>query len=109
MGLSILKTPFRALQANAFRERLVGTIRRQCLDFLIPLNERHFCRILNESATRYNRGRSHSSLGPGIPQPSRGIPAAQLSGHPIPYDHRVARNPILGSLPHEQRLEKTAA
>jgi len=41
MGLSILKTPFRAPQANAFCERLVGSIRRECLDFLIPLNERH--------------------------------------------------------------------
>jgi hypothetical protein len=40
MGLSILKTPLRTLQANAFCERLVGSIRRECLDFLIPLNER---------------------------------------------------------------------
>jgi transposase InsO family protein len=36
MGLRILKTPFRAPQANAFCERLAGTIRRECLDFLIP-------------------------------------------------------------------------
>ena len=41
MGLRILKTPFQAPQANAFCERLVGTVRRECLDFLIPLNERH--------------------------------------------------------------------
>jgi transposase InsO family protein len=41
MGLEILKTPFRAPQANAFCERLVGTFRRECLDYLIPLNERH--------------------------------------------------------------------
>jgi putative transposase len=34
MGLSILKTPFRATQANAFCERLIGGIRRECLDFL---------------------------------------------------------------------------
>jgi putative transposase len=37
MGLQIRKTPVRAPQANAFCERLVGTIRRECLDFLIPL------------------------------------------------------------------------
>jgi transposase InsO family protein len=41
MSLSILKTPFRAPQANAFCERLVGSMRRECLDFLIPLSERH--------------------------------------------------------------------
>ena len=39
--LTVLKTPVRAPQANAFCERLVGTRRRECLDFVIPLNERH--------------------------------------------------------------------
>ena len=48
MGLSILKTPFRAPQENAFCERLVGSIRRECLDFLIPLNERHLRGILKD-------------------------------------------------------------
>lgn len=46
MGLTVLRTPVRAPQANAFCERLVGTIRRECLDFMIPLNERHLRRIL---------------------------------------------------------------
>ena len=41
MGLRILKTPFRAPQANAYCERLVGSIRQECLDYLIPLNEKH--------------------------------------------------------------------
>jgi transposase InsO family protein len=40
MGLRVLKTPFQAPQANAFCERVIGTIRRECLDFLIPLKER---------------------------------------------------------------------
>jgi transposase InsO family protein len=46
MGPNILKMPFRAPQANAFCERLVGSTRRECLDFLIPLNENHLRRIL---------------------------------------------------------------
>jgi len=41
MGVRILKTPVRAPKANAVCERLVGTIRRECLDFLIPFGERH--------------------------------------------------------------------
>ncbi len=69
MGLRILKTPFRAPQANALCERLVGTIRRERLDFLIPLNERHLRRILKEWVAHYNRRRPHSSRGPGIPEP----------------------------------------
>ena len=63
------KTPVRAPQANAFCERLVGTIHRACLDFLIPINQRHVKIIINEFARHYNRGRPHSSLGPGIPEP----------------------------------------
>ena len=82
MGLRVLKTPVRTPQANAFCERLIGTIRRECLDWLIPLNERHLRRILREWVTHYNRGRPHASLGPGIPEasPARDwLTAARLS------------------------------
>jgi putative transposase len=109
MGLGILKTPFHAPQANAFCERLIGSIRRECLDFLIPLNERHLRRILKEWVAHYNRGRPHSSQGPGIPEPSGGIPAPQISGHRIRCGHRVVGSPVLGGLHHEYRLEKVAA
>jgi transposase InsO family protein len=53
MGLKVLKAPYRAPQANAFCERLVGTIRRECLDFVIPLNDRHVQRILKEWVAHY--------------------------------------------------------
>jgi putative transposase len=46
MGLTVLKTPVRTPQANAFCERLIRTIRRECLDFMIPLNERHVRSLL---------------------------------------------------------------
>ena len=48
MGLTVLKTPVRAPTANAFCERLVGTIRRECLDCVIPLNESQLRCILRE-------------------------------------------------------------
>jgi putative transposase len=79
------------------------------LDFLIPLNERHLRRILKEWVAHYNRGRPHSSLGPGIPEPSAGIPVPQISGHCIRCGHRVVGRPVLGGLHHEYRLEKVAA
>jgi putative transposase len=109
MELSTMKTPFRAPQANAFCERLVGTIRRECLDFLIPLNERHLRRILKERVAHYNKGRPHSSLGPGIPEPTAGGAVKRLSANRVPGDHRVLAEPILGGLHHEYRLEKVAA
>src|ERR1044071_5092280 len=67
MGLTILKTPVRAPQANAFCERLIGTIRRECLDWMIPLSEDHLRRLLMEWIAHYHRGRPHSCLGPGVP------------------------------------------
>jgi putative transposase len=51
MGLTVLRTPLRAPQANAFCERLIGTIRRECLDFVIPLTKRHLRVVVREWVT----------------------------------------------------------
>ena len=48
-----------------FCERVIGTIRRECLDWMILLNEAHLRRVLREWVAHYNRGRPHASLGPG--------------------------------------------
>jgi putative transposase len=109
MGLRILKTPFRAPQANAFCERLIGTMRRECLDFLIPLGERHLLAILKERVAHYNRGRPHASLGPGIPDPGLGYRTVTLRGHRLPTGHQVTAKSILGGLHHEYRLQRKAA
>jgi putative transposase len=109
MGLEILKTPFRAPQANAFCERLIGTIRRECLDFLIPLGEKHLRRILREWVTHYNQGRPHSSLGPGIPDRGIGWQPVRPCGHKIPTDQHVVAKAILGGLHHEYTWERHAA
>jgi transposase InsO family protein len=47
LGLKVLKTPVRSPQASALCERLLGTLRRECLDVLIPLTENHLQRLLN--------------------------------------------------------------
>jgi transposase InsO family protein len=52
-------------------------MRRECLDFMIPMSERHVRVILREWVRHYNRGRPHASLGPGIPEGS--IVAAVVS------------------------------
>jgi len=64
-GVRVIRTPVQAPTANAFCERLIGTIRRECLDYLIPLSERHLRLTLREFVAFYNRGRPHSALGPG--------------------------------------------
>ena len=67
MSLQVLRTPARAPQANAYCERLIGTARSECLDWIIPLNERHLRHVLTEWIPHYNGERPHSALGPGLP------------------------------------------
>jgi putative transposase len=108
MNVRVLKTPARVPQANAFCERLIGTARRECLDHLIPLNEQHLRKILVEWVPHYNRGRPHSSLGPGVPEPAA-LTASRSVGYQLPDRHRVAARAILGGLHHEYRLEPAVA
>src|SRR2546422_11675832 len=109
LGLRGLRTPYRSPQANAFCERLIATARRECLDFVIPLHESHIRMILKPCVAHFNRGRPHSSLGPGIPEPS--FPKVPLLNkrHHIPDHHRVSAIPVLGRLHHDYKLEKIAA
>jgi len=104
LGLKILRTPVRAPQANAYCERLIGTMRRECLDFMIPLSEKHLRGILREWVAHYNQGRPHSSLGPGIPDPRSSLHRVEPCGHRVPIDHQVVAKAILGGLHHEYTL-----
>src|SRR5262249_29518690 len=90
MGLVVLRTPIRAPQANAFCERVIGTVRRECLDFVIPMNERHLRAVLRDWCSHYNRGRPHASLGPGIAERPVEDRITQSTGHRLPDGYRVA-------------------
>src|SRR5712691_5093769 len=91
-------------------ERLVGTMRRECLDFMIPLGEKHLRRILAEWVTHYNQGRPHLSLGPGIPEPvAVFLPLQGHERHSLPQNCKVAARAVLGGLHHEYRWERIAA
>ena len=62
LGLIVLKTPYKSPQANSFCERLIGTARRECLDFMVPISEAHIGQTLKSWVAHYNRQRPHSSL-----------------------------------------------
>jgi transposase InsO family protein len=110
LGLWVLRTPPRTPQANAICERMLGTLRRECLDFMIPLTENHLRRLVAEWVQHYNAGRPHMSLGPGIPQPSVSLLVPLQAHQPrIPAHLRVMTHPILGGLHHEYHLEEQAA
>jgi transposase InsO family protein len=110
MGPRVRKTPVRTPVANAICERVIGTLRRECLDFVIPLHERHLSGIVQEWVCHYNASRPHKSLRPGIPQPRAALPVSlQTSWHHLPMGQRVVARSILSGLHHEYGCEAWAA
>jgi putative transposase len=110
LGLRVLKTPVRSPQAHSLCERFLGTLRRECLDLMIPLTERHLRRILHKWVCHYNAGRPHMALGPGIPQPPPHLPMPLQEHRPrLPEPLQVVARPILGGLHHEHQLIEKAA
>lgn len=109
LGVRVLRTPVRAPLANSVCERFGGSLRRECLDFMIPLSERHLKRTVQEWVMHYNRGRPHSALGPGFPEPAAADVPDSGHRHKLPAGHRVIRTSVLGGLHHEYCLVKEAA
>ena len=96
-------------QLALFQEREVKPRRGECLDYLIPINERHLKMAIKEWGTHYNRGRPHSSLGPGLPEPTQDSVPESGHRHKLPAGYRVVKDSVLGGLHHEYRLVKEAA
>ena len=110
LGPRVLKTPPKSPQASAICERVLGTLRRECLDFMITLTENHLRRLLQAWVCHYNTGRPHMSLGPGLPQPSALWPAPlQIHRHQLPERLRIVTRAVLGGLHHEYGFEEKAA
>jgi transposase InsO family protein len=94
-GIEILRTPYRAPRANAVCERFLGSVRRECLDHLLVLGERHLLRVLREYAASFNRARPHQGLGQATPEPSSGAPGNR--------EGPVCAVLVLGGLHHDYR------
>jgi transposase InsO family protein len=107
LRLAVVKTPLRSPQANSLCERLIGTLRRECLDWMIPLSERHLRRTLWSWASHYNYGRPHSSLGPRIPAPLlNSRPRLQRHRHRFDRSSRIVAHSVLNGLHHEYSLAR---
>jgi transposase InsO family protein len=111
LGVAVLKSPPRSPKGNAICERVIGTIRRECLDWLIPLSESHLRSILKSWIPHYNGARPHMALGPGVPDP----PLTDVDRPPPSSRHRrgetfvVRAKSILGGLHHEYVLAPASA
>jgi putative transposase len=94
-GTRVIRTPVRSPRANAFAERFVGTLRRECLDHVLILGERHLREVLAEYARHYNGHRPHQALGQ---EPPRRQP-----GRVVDITARVECRQVLGGLISEYR------
>ena len=89
---------------------MIGTVRRECLDWLVPISESHLRLILEEWAAHYNRGRAHmawvrASLIRRRWQP---LPADPRSRHRLGAPSGVCARSVLGGLHHEYFLVRHA-
>jgi hypothetical protein len=94
------------MKANAICERVIGTIRRECLDWLIPLSESHLRSMLKVCVTHYNGARPHMALGPGVPDPPAGVVLRnnERSRHHLRARTVVCARSVLAGLHHEYSL-----
>jgi len=98
-SIRIIRTPIKAPQANAFAERLVGTVRRECLDRTLIFGRRHLERFPTEYVVHYNQHRPHRALGQ----------LARLNVEPPPHfrdpePRDLRRSDAAFGLIHEYRL-----
>jgi transposase InsO family protein len=68
-GIEDVPTAPRSPWQNAYVERLIGSIRRECLDHVVILNEMHLRRVLREYLTYYEGSRTHLALAKDCPEP----------------------------------------
>jgi putative transposase len=98
MGINEVVTAPRSPWQNAYVERIIGSIRRECLDYVVILNERHLRRVLSSYVQYYHRTRTHLSLNKDCPEPR--------PTHP-PTAGNIIAFPEVGGLHH--RYERRAA
>jgi putative transposase len=104
LGVRSLRTPYRAPRANAFCERLIGTMRRELLDHIIPRGERHLRKLLADWKSYYNRARPHMSLGDSPPDPPGDLPVPLRESNRLPAGARIEATPYMGGLHHDYRV-----
>ncbi len=90
IGIRDRPTSPRSPWQNAYAERLIGSIRRECIDHIVVFGERHLRHVLLSYMTYYNSARTHLSLNKDAPVPR----AADTAG-------RIICQPILGGLHHQ--------
>src|SRR5580765_1756981 len=92
-GVTIIRRPVRAPNANAYAERWVGSVRRECLDRLLIFNRRQLERVLRVYGRYYNEHRPHRALDLRPPTP---LPTAAAAGTAASAPPKIERRDRLG-------------
>jgi putative transposase len=71
-GIDVIPTPFRAPNANSFAERWIRSVREECLDKLLIINQAHLRRVMRAYTAFFNTARPHQGLDQRIPIPQTG-------------------------------------
>ena len=95
--IEVLKTAIRAPRANAICERLMGSVRRECLDHILLMSEGHLRRVLMEYVTYFNDARPHQGINQRVPD------REERSASAVDNRGKVIALPVLGGLHHDYR------
>lgn len=99
-GIEVLRTPYKAPRANAYCERYLGSVRRECLDHVLVFGERHLHRVIKEYVAYYNSARPHQGIGQSTPAAVRS-PVEEDSLGADGVSGKIISVPVLGGLHHE--------
>jgi transposase InsO family protein len=80
-GIKVIRTPVRAPNANAYAERWVRSVREECLDHLLILNQAHLWRVLKRYVEYYNEARPHQGIEQRIPVTPEQSPGSGVVTH----------------------------
>jgi putative transposase len=97
-GVEIIRTPVQAPNANAYAERWVGSVRRECLDRLLIFGRRQLEHVLRVDVCHFNEQRPHRALD--LRPPDRGRETDPLPAATV-YPLQVRRRDLLGRLIHD--------
>ena len=96
-GIKELKTPYQAPKANAFCERFIGSLKRECLNHMLILSQRQCRQIIKEYVGYYNHARPHQGI-------NQRVPGQDDQDKILTYSGRVKAKPVLNGLHHDYSI-----
>ena len=95
-GIEIVKTPVKAPRANAVGQRFLGSVRRECLDHMLIMSEKHLRRLVSAHVAYFDDARPHQGIEQRLPRRTESVATASEIG-------KVIALPVLGGLHHDYR------